>query len=94
MAHDFPLTVYVVWCKDHILTDVEQRLAVFPKRKDAVAWTKKHGGSTIKKFTVERPPDPFSKNYPVLDRAIRRLNKSSREYNKAQQRGRTKVAAR
>ena len=93
MAHEFPLTVYAVWYEDHIHTDVEQRLAIFPTRKDAVEWTKKHGGNATKKFVIEQAPPPFRETHPVLDRAIKRLNKSSREYAKAQQRGKLKVAA-
>ena len=94
MAHEFPLKVYAVWLKDHIFTDCDQRLQVFPTRKDARTWREKHAiGCSIKKFAIEQPPLPFSETHPVMDRAIKRLNKSSREYAKAQQRGKLKVAA-
>ena len=97
MAHEFPLAVYAVWLKDHIFTDSSQRLIVFPKRADAVEWIDNNAlfpkDLKIKKLTMDDPPPPYRATHPALDRAIKRLNKSSREYAKAQQRGELKIAA-
>jgi predicted GH43/DUF377 family glycosyl hydrolase len=54
MAHKMPLTVWVVWSDDHIHTDIEQRLAVFPHRKDADAWRRKYGGGPVKRFVMSK----------------------------------------
>lgn len=55
MAHEFPLVVWAVWTRDHIHTDIDQRLAVFSTKKDAADWVKKYGGKAIKKFVIADP---------------------------------------
>ncbi len=56
MAHKVPLTVYCVWLKDHIHTDIEQRLAVFPRLKDAEAWNAKYAGGDLKVHKMQIVP--------------------------------------
>jgi hypothetical protein len=55
VAHKLPLTVWVIWFKDHIHTDANQQLAVFPRRKDATAWLQQHGiwDCKVKRLRIE-----------------------------------------
>jgi hypothetical protein len=65
MAHKLPLTVWVVWYRDHIHTNVEQQLAIFPKRKDASAWIKKNAifpaDCKVKRLVVSSPDTALPK---------------------------------